>query len=130
MENVEADGTDAMQVGAELEVQARINLGRLSPDDVRGAALPRHHRQRGRHSAARHRRDGHERPDQSGTTWLFKGNIRCRTSGHYGYAVRVLPRHARLGNPVRAGPGLLGITLSEDLGEPCQCPFHALVASR
>jgi glycogen phosphorylase len=38
-----------------------------------------------------------------GTGWLFKGTIPCRLSGHYGYAVRVLPRHSNLANPFEPG---------------------------
>src|SRR5262249_39171737 len=34
VENVEARGVDPMHVGGELAVQARVNLGSLSPDDV------------------------------------------------------------------------------------------------
>ena len=43
--------------------------------------------------------------------WLFKGKIRWKSSGHYGYAVRVLPKHANLGGNVsRARTGVLGIS--------------------
>ena len=38
-----------------------------------------------------------------GATWLFKGKIRCQSSGHYGYTVRVLPRNTKLGNPYEPG---------------------------
>ena len=41
--------------------------------------------------------------EKSGAAWLFKGTIRCRNSGHYGYTVRVLPRNANLGNPYEPG---------------------------
>jgi hypothetical protein len=39
----------------------------------------------------------------TGATWLFKGKIRCNSSGHYGYTVRVLPHHANLGNSYEPG---------------------------
>ena len=38
-----------------------------------------------------------------GSTWVFTGNIPCRSSGQHGYAVRVLPRHRGLGNPFEPG---------------------------
>ena len=38
-----------------------------------------------------------------GSTWLFTGTIPCRSSGQYGFAVRVLPQHADLANPFEPG---------------------------
>jgi starch phosphorylase len=40
-----------------------------------------------------------------GTALVYKGTIPCRLSGQYGYAVRVLPKHADLANPFE--PGLI-----------------------
>ncbi len=34
VEVVDTQGADTMHVGAELQVQARVNLGSLAPDDV------------------------------------------------------------------------------------------------
>jgi starch phosphorylase len=102
VEGVEAKGPDPMHVGAELEVRARVNLGSFSPDDVEvqlfhgvvdnsgEIATPR--------TAAMSHNGAHD-----GNTWLFNGTIPCRTSGQYGYAVRVLPRHADLANPFESG---------------------------
>ena len=102
VEAVDADGKDAMRVGAELEVQARVNLGNLTPDDVavqlfhgiidNADNIPEP-------STAMMATNG----EHSGATWLFKGKIRCQSSGHYGYSVRVLPRHANLGNAFEPG---------------------------
>jgi starch phosphorylase len=102
VETVEADGKDAMHVGAEMQVQARINLGSLTPDDVEvqlfhgiidnADTIPEP-------STVAMATNG----EHAGATWLFKGKIRCQASGHYGYAVRVLPRHANLGNPFEPG---------------------------
>ncbi len=44
-----------------------------------------------------------QQPARRAATWLFKGTIPCRSSGQYGYAVRVLPRHPDLGNPFEPG---------------------------
>ena len=91
-----------MRVGAELQVQARVNLGSLAPDDVEvqlfhgiidnAGEVPQP-------ATAAMLTNG----DKAGATWLFKGKIRCQNSGHYGYAVRVLPHHAKLGNPFEPG---------------------------
>jgi glycogen phosphorylase len=102
VENVDTDGRDAMKVGAEFEVQARISLGNLAPDDVEvqlfhgiidnAGDIPQP-------STAAMSTNG----SASGATWLFKGKIRCQSSGHYGYTVRVLPRNAKLGSPYEPG---------------------------
>lgn len=103
VEAVDAAGADPMHVGNQMEVQARINLGGLAPDDVdvqlyhgvvdnlgeitKPSAVPMSH-------------NGHP---QSGTSWMFKGNIQCRASGQYGFAVRILPKHSDLSNPFDSG---------------------------
>lgn len=102
VEGVEARGADPMHVGAQLEVQARVNLGSLSPDDVQvqlfhGAVdnlgeIPSPGTVMMSHNGA-----------HQGNTWLFKGTIACRSSGQHGYAVRVLPRHPDLSNPFEPG---------------------------
>jgi starch phosphorylase len=103
VEAVDASGADPMHVGGQMEVQARINLGGLAPDDVdvqlyhgvvdnlgeiaKPSAIAMHH-------------NGHP---QSGASWTFKGNIQCRASGQYGFAVRILPKHSDLSNPFDLG---------------------------
>jgi starch phosphorylase len=34
---------------------------------------------------------------------VFEGRVPCRSSGQYGYTVRVLPKHANLANPFEPG---------------------------
>jgi starch phosphorylase len=102
VESVETPGAETMTVGAELQVQARVNLGSLAPDDVEVqlfhgivdnmGEIPK--------PAATPMATNAQRV---GTSWLFKGTIPCRLSGHYGYAVRVLPRHTDLANPFEPG---------------------------
>jgi starch phosphorylase len=40
---------------------------------------------------------------QQGSSFTYKGNIQCRASGQYGYAVRVMPKHPDLSNPFETG---------------------------
>ncbi len=102
VENIDANGKDAMHVGAEFDIAARINLGGLSPDDVEVQLF---------HGIIDNAGEIPEpatiamiaNGDHSGATWNFKGKIRCQSSGHYGYTVRVLPRHANLGNAFEPG---------------------------
>jgi len=104
VENVESKGTDPMQVGADMEVKARVNLGGFSPEDVEvqlfhGVVdsfgdIPRPRSAKMSHNGA-----------HDGNTWVFTGRIPCRSSGQHGYAVRVLPKHKALTNPFE--PGLI-----------------------
>jgi starch phosphorylase len=102
IEQVEANGADPMHVGAQLDVNARINLGSLAPDDVEVQLF---------HGSVDNLGDiphpataamNHNGASQ-GATWVFKGTIPCRSSGQYGYAVRVLPKNANLSNPFEPG---------------------------
>jgi starch phosphorylase len=103
VENVEADGNpDALRVGSELRVRARVNLGPLSPGDVQVQLV---HGvldslgQIARPQAAPMASNG----KPQGPAWEYAGAIDCTSSGQYGYAVRVLPKHADLGNPFEPG---------------------------
>jgi starch phosphorylase len=102
VEGVEAQGADAMQVGNELAVKAKVNLGSFTPDDVEVqlfhglvdsfGEIPNPRTVSMSHNGA------HE-----GSAWVFLGRIPCRASGQYGYAVRVLPKHPQLANPFETG---------------------------
>ena len=102
VEQVEAKGADPMHVGANLEVQARVNLGNLSPDDIEVqlfhgivdnlGEIPKPNTISMNHNGT-----------PMGTVWLFQGTIPCRSSGQHGFAVRVLPRNADLANPFEPG---------------------------
>lgn len=102
VENVEAHGADPMQVGGELEVLARVNLGGLAPENVQVQLF---------HGIVDNQGDipvpstvpmSHNGAHQ-GSTWTFKGTIPCRSSGQHGFAVRVLPFHPDLANPFEPG---------------------------
>jgi starch phosphorylase len=102
VETVEAKGTDPMHVGGQIEVNARVNLGGLAPDDVQvqlfhGAVdnlgeIPQPATALMSHNGTK-----------DGTAWWFKGTIACRSSGQHGYAVRVLPKNPDLANPFEPG---------------------------
>ncbi|HLN27332.1 MAG TPA: alpha-glucan family phosphorylase, partial [Gemmataceae bacterium] len=104
IEGVEADGADPMQVGKELRVKARVNLGGFGPDDVEVqlfhglvdsfGEIPKPQTVAMSHNGT-----------QEGTSWAFTGTIPCQSSGQHGFAVRVLPKHNDLAN--RFEPGLV-----------------------
>lgn len=104
VESVHANGADPMRVGAHLDVQARVSLGGLSPDDVEVQLFHGLVDSMGEipsPGTAPMSHNGHP----EGSAWNFHGTIPCRTSGQHGFAVRVLPRHPDLGNPFE--PGLI-----------------------
>jgi starch phosphorylase len=102
VENVESNGADPLHVGSDMHVNARVNLGNLSPNDVevqlfhggvdslgeipKPEAVP---------MVADGKRDG--------STWIYQGAFPCQASGQHGFAVRVLPKHADLANLFEPG---------------------------
>src|SRR5262249_13672138 len=95
--------TDLMRVGSELKVRARVHLGPLSPDDVQvqlfHGALDSFGEISRPHTAPMQTNCA----PQSDSSWLYAGTIACTASGHYGFAVRVLPRHPDLANAIEPG---------------------------
>jgi starch phosphorylase len=105
VEGVEAHGADPMTVGGHLEVKAKVQLGGLSPDDVEVQLFHGVVDSFGDIPNPRTVPMSHNGRPEAGGAWAFAGTIPCRSSGQHGYAVRVLPKHADLGNPFE--PGLL-----------------------
>src|SRR5204862_6946163 len=104
VEHVEAKGADPMHVGAAMEVQARVDLGPFTPDDVQVQLFYGLLDSMGdianpstvlmTHTGA---------PARGQSVWLYQGMIACSSSGQHGYAVRVLPRHPDLSHPFEPG---------------------------
>jgi starch phosphorylase len=102
IEAVDAKNADPLHVGGELQVQARVNLGACTPDDVEVQLFhglvdsfgeipnPR--------TVPMNQNGVHE-----GNAWTFAGTIPCRASGQHGFAVRVLPKHRDLANSFQTG---------------------------
>jgi starch phosphorylase len=102
IETVEAKGADPMQVGGQLEVLARVNLGALAPADVQVQLFHGVVDNQGEIPDPGTTAMSHNGTAQ-GSTWLFQGTIPCRSSGQHGFAVRVLPHHPDLSNPFEPG---------------------------
>ena len=102
VEAVESNGADPMQVGKELDVKARVNLGGFSPDDVEVQLFHGQVDSLGDIPSPRTVTMSHNGTHE-GNAWVFQGRIQCRASGQHGFAVRVLPRHANLSSPFEPG---------------------------
>ncbi len=96
IENVEAELPEVAMVGNQLPVKAKVRLGSLDPKEVSvelyygpldarglitmGSSAPLHC-------------DG---KDGSPDMYQYTGVIPCEYSGHYGYALRILPHHPEM----------------------------------
>lgn len=105
IEAIEAGALAELQVGREIQVQARVRLGSLTPDDVRVELLV------GRVNAAGDLVDVDAMPlksigSQPDGLYVYEAStVPCRVSGLRGYTLRVLPQHPDLTTPFQ--PGLI-----------------------
>jgi starch phosphorylase len=101
--SIETDTPSETTVGTELVVKALLHLGALEPADVtvqlyHGPLDTRSEITPGQATAM----EWKQKQDDEGNH-LFVGSIPLRSSGRYGYTLRVLPRHEDLANPHHMG---------------------------
>ncbi|MFQ6048280.1 MAG: alpha-glucan family phosphorylase [Phycisphaerae bacterium] len=100
---VQADDRAELPVGAELQLQARVHLGPIRPQDVTVEVF-----------YGRLDRDGHiiqgtgqamtcQDHSTSDGTYRYRGAVKCTASGQFGYTVRVLAHHPNLAHRYDAG---------------------------
>ena len=102
VENVEAPVGDALRVGAAFPVQVRVHLGPFRPEDVEVQLC------HGALDALGDIADPHTVALSSngvtaGPSVVFSGQVPCRASGHFGFGVRVLPKHSDLAHLFEPG---------------------------
>ncbi len=95
IERVEARTQEKLHVRQNVPVQALVHLGALSEDDVAVEAFT------GPMNPAREIIDGQAVPltykkRVKDSLHLYEGQLNCAASGLFGFAVRVMPRHADL----------------------------------
>ncbi len=97
IEDVNAITGGSLQVGSQLEIQARVNLGQLSPSDIavqlyEGPLSPKGEITNGNPIPMKvvNEQDG---------LYNFQGVIPCNKSGLHGFTVRVLPAHEDMSHP-------------------------------
>ncbi len=104
VEAVEAKVGDVMRVGHKFPVRARVHLGPFKPEEVE---VQLYH---GVLDAMGDIAEPQVTPlgvdgVAEGSSVVFTGEVPCTNSGHFGYCVRVLPRHPDL--PHLFEPGLV-----------------------
>jgi starch phosphorylase len=104
VENVEAEVPAKLKVGADLQVRAQVYLGALEPQDVTAQLYYGPLNTKGEISKGEVRAMAWVESNGDGNH-IFVGSIPARTSGRYGYALRILPHHEDLSNPHE--PGLI-----------------------
>jgi starch phosphorylase len=102
VERVETPDGNALPVGGELHVRARVELGKLTPQDVEVQLYHGLLDSLGEITRAGTTVMAHDGRHDGGA-WQFTGTIPCRSSGQYGYSVRVLPHHADLASSFEPG---------------------------
>jgi starch phosphorylase len=85
-------------VGSDVEVKAIVNLGSLTPDDVRVQLYYGGLNTRGEISVGATAVDMQPVENHEDGTYTFTGRITYTTSGERGMSVRVLPYHEFLHN--------------------------------
>lgn len=105
VESVEVVGTNQIEVGSQLKVLARVQLGGLTPEEVNVELYHGNLDAAGAISAAQSVSMSGNGAAPAKGTFTFVGHIPCRNSGQHGYAVRVLPKHRYL--PRSFEPGLI-----------------------
>ncbi|MBW8039348.1 MAG: glycosyltransferase family 1 protein [Planctomycetes bacterium] len=92
-----------LKFGSELNIEALVKLGKVSPDDVSVEVYHGPVDSRGNITdGSTVRMDHKEASSQDGEHW-FVGSIPCKTSGRRGLAVRIMPRNDDLVNPYDLG---------------------------
>ncbi len=98
----ERDGKTDLHVGDSIEVVVTVQLGPLSPEDVRVELLL------GKLRGDRELSGGrsvplHFKEKDDKENLIYEGGIRCEESGFHGFTIKVTPDHADLNNPLDLG---------------------------
>ncbi|MDH4128751.1 MAG: alpha-glucan family phosphorylase [Spirochaetota bacterium] len=97
-ENINFSENMTFEVGSEIEINAKINLNKLTPDDV---SVELYY---GKFDAKREVSDGNsiimscQECDLPKGQYFYTGKIICGESGQHGFSIRILPKHEDLVN--------------------------------
>lgn len=102
IEAIETDKSGEVGVGQDINIKAKINLGNLTPDDVLIQVYL------GEVNSDGEIFDGlacelSDVKKENKHVYYFSGKIKCKSSGLYGYTIRILPKHQNLVYPCEMG---------------------------
>ncbi len=101
---VEAEETEEIYVGEDLNVDALIGLGNIKPDDVTVEIYCGPLNSKGEITSPERVPMECLGPAED-SKYRFRGAIPCRMTGRYGYSLRILPKNQNLADPYV--PGLI-----------------------
>ena len=98
IEDVISDKTGEIDLSESFHVRARVHLGRVKPEEVlvelyHGEVDPNNEIRQAQRIAMEC-----QAPADNGD-YMFLGHVNPLSSGHFGYSVRILPRHPDLATP-------------------------------
>jgi glycogen phosphorylase len=99
----ELNKNEGLKVGAKYTIQAEIELGELTPDDIEVQIYFGQVDDRNKvslNSSVNMKCTNLKNP---GTLYKYKGEINCDDTGHFGFTLRVLPKHPMLINQFELG---------------------------
>ena len=102
VEAVDAPAGDSLKVGSQFPVRVRVHLGSVAAEDVEVQLYHGVLDSMGEIADPRFT-SLHLDGARNGSTALFTGNLECRASGQFGFAVRVVPRNPNLPHPFEPG---------------------------
>jgi len=107
IESVDLARNGELSVGSDLQVQARVRLKDVKPDEV---AVELYHGLLDTSGQIIDGRSEAMKPDSSSGdgTYIFRGHFVCQRSGRHGFAVRVVPKHDHLAHRYDTGLVLWG----------------------
>jgi starch phosphorylase len=99
---IESNAKPVMQRGDSLTVTARIELGALTPEELR---IELYHGSVSNQSSdiMNARRTEMKAIGREGSQYLYQVRIECADTGFQGHTVRILPQHEALVHPYRTG---------------------------
>jgi len=101
--SVQAADAEELAVGSKLEVQARVHLGPIRPEDVLVEVFYGLLDRDGNLVHGQSQEMACEGPCSAEGTHRYAGGIPCASSGQHGYAIRVLPKHQDLAHRYDSG---------------------------
>jgi starch phosphorylase len=105
VEGVEAPTGDMMRVGADFPVKVRVNLGGITPNDVEVQLVYGLLDALGEIADPKPLALSPNGTVDGSRAVTYQGTVACRSSGQFGFSVRVLPKHPNL--PHLFEPGLV-----------------------
>jgi starch phosphorylase len=99
----ELNKNEGLKVGAKYSVQAEVEMGDLTPDDVDVQVYFGKIEDKNRSTMNAFVNMKCVNNKNTGSVYKYKGEIDCLDTGHFGFTLRVLPKHSMMVNQFELG---------------------------